>query len=126
MEFHKLLFEFNNAAKPEKPETVQRFEFRIERRSQPHQLNPAMLRQILTNEGFRVFQWGERPETVCGMHKNLKNRSHWIISGALEIHIENKEPYVLEAGDRDFLPAGTYHTSRVIGEEFAIYLVGEK
>ena len=29
-------------------------------------------------------------------------------------------------GDRDFMPAGTYHSARVAGDEPVMYLVGEK
>lgn len=32
---------------------------------------------------------------------------------------------MLEAGDRDFMPAETYHSARVIGDEAVLYLVGE-
>ena len=28
--------------------------------------------------------------------------------------------------DRDFMPAGTYHSARVLGEEQLLYLIGEK
>lgn len=40
--------------------------------------------------------------------------------------VERNGTFILEAGDRDFLPAGTYYSARVLGDEHVIYLVGEK
>jgi quercetin dioxygenase-like cupin family protein len=84
-----------------------------------------MLRYVLVSEGYRVFQWGDRPEAVYALHKHNEDQSHWVVSGTLEITIEG-ESYTLEAGDRDFLTANTWHSVRVIGEEAVVYLVGEK
>ncbi len=100
--------------------------FRIERWNRGSAPNPAMLRLTLESEGYRVFQWGELPEATHGLHKHSEDQSHWIISGALELTVERLGTYVLEAGDRDFLPAHTYHSARVVGEEPVVYLVGEK
>ncbi len=99
---------------------------KIERWRKPHAPNPAMLRQILGGEGYRVFQWCDQPEAFYAMHKHPEAQSHWVISGTLEITVEAQGSYKLEAGDRDFLPAETYHTARIVGEEAVLYLVGEK
>ena len=66
------------------------------------------------------------PEAVYVNHKHSEDQSHWIISGALELTIERVGIVVLQAGDRDFMPAGTYHSARVVSEEPVVYLVGEK
>jgi len=100
--------------------------YRIERWSQIYAPNPAMLRHILVSEGYRVFQWADQPEAVYGSHKHETDQSHWVISGALELAIQGVGTFTLEAGDRDFMPAGTYHTARVVSEDPVIYLVGEK
>ena len=100
--------------------------YRVERWSQLHAPNSAMLRHILVSEGFRVFQWSDMPEAVYVNHKHSEDQSHWIISGALELTIERVGTVVLQAGDRDFMPAGTYHSARVVSEEPVVYLVGEK
>ena len=100
--------------------------YRIERWNALHPPNSAMLRHILVSEGFRVFQWSDMPEAVYVNHKHGEDQSHWIISGALELTIERIGTFVLEAGDRDFMPAGTYHSARVVSEVPVIYLVGEK
>lgn len=85
-----------------------------------------MLRLILTREGYEVFHWCDRPEIVYGMHKHDEAQSHWIISGTIEIHVERVGSFVLEAGDRDFMPAGTYHSARVLGDVPVHYLIGAK
>ena len=100
--------------------------YRIERWSALHAPNSAMLRHILVTEGYRVFQWCDLPEAVYVNHKHAEDQSHWIISGALELTIERVGTVVLEAGDRDFMPALTYHSARVVGEEPVMYLVGVK
>src|SRR5690606_15793113 len=65
------------------------------------------------------------PEAFYGMHKHDSEQTHWIISGSIEITVGNV-PHLLSAGDRDRMPANTYHTARIIGEEPVKYLIGEK
>ncbi|MEZ5427154.1 MAG: cupin domain-containing protein [Pyrinomonadaceae bacterium] len=103
-----------------------RAEYRVKRWSEIYEPNAAMLRYILANEGYRVFQWCDQPDRSYAQHSHAEDQSHWIISGSLELTVENFGTVVLEAGDRDFMPAGTYHSARVIGEEPVIYLIGEK
>lgn len=103
-----------------------RVEYRFEKWSEIYAPNPAMLRYVLASEGYKVFQWCDLPERSYAQHKHDEDQTHWIISGALELTIENYGVVVLEAGDRDFMPAGTYHSARVIGEESVMYLIGEK
>ena len=100
--------------------------FRIVRWKEVYAPNAAMLRLQLERENYRVFQWGDRPEMFYAPHKHPTDQSHWIISGELELSVENFGSYTLKSGDRDFLPANTYHSARVIGEESVVYLVGEK
>src|SRR5687768_16388895 len=101
------------------------FDYRVERWKQPYPPNPAMLRLELTHEGYDVFQWANRPNTNYGSHKHPQPQSHGIVSGNLEIVVERTGRYVLGPGDRDFMPADTYHTARVLGNEPVVYLVGE-
>jgi mannose-6-phosphate isomerase-like protein (cupin superfamily) len=85
-----------------------------------------MLRYILVNEGYRVFQWCDRPGMAYARHKHDEDQTHWIVSGSLEIHIDEIGNFVLSAGDRDFMPAHTYHSARVCSEEPVLYLIGAK
>jgi quercetin dioxygenase-like cupin family protein len=100
--------------------------YRVEKWNQPTAPNPAMLRYLLELDGFRVFQWRDNPGMAYGSHKHDEDQSHWIVSGALELTIERLGTFVLETGDRDFLPAGTYHSARVVVEDPVMYLVGAK
>lgn len=99
--------------------------YRVERWREIHAPNAAMLRHILSIEGYRVFQWGDPPGAIYADHKHDEEQTHWIVSGQLELTIESHGIYLLEPGDRDFLPAGTYHSARVIGDEPVVYLIGE-
>jgi len=85
-----------------------------------------MLRHTLTSEGFTVFQWCDQPGIEYGLHKHDEDQSHWIISGSLELTVERAGKFVLEAGDRDFMPGGTFHSARVLGEEPVLYLIGAR
>jgi quercetin dioxygenase-like cupin family protein len=100
--------------------------YSMQKWSEPYSPNPAMLRQILTIEGYQVFSWTDQPGIIYGMHKHDEQQSHWVISGKLEITVEHVGTFLLEAGDRDFMPANCYHSARVIGDEPVTYLIGSK
>ena len=99
---------------------------RIERWREFQPPTPAVLRLRLSSEGYRIFHWVDRAGTVYGIHKHDQDQTHWIVSGELEIILEKGGSYILKAGDRDFMPAKTWHAARVVGEEPVSYLVGEK
>lgn len=100
--------------------------YRVEKWKQHHAPNPAMLRHILAVEGYDVFHWCDQPGIMYGMHQHPEDQTHWAISGSIEITVERIGTFLLEAGDRDFMPAGCYHSARVIGEEPVQYLIGAK
>jgi quercetin dioxygenase-like cupin family protein len=85
----------------------------------------AALRKELEGEGYSVYAWTDGPGTTYPPHTHDDDQSHWIVSGALALTVDGKE-YVLEAGDRDWLPAGTVHSARVVGAGSVTYLVGAK
>lgn len=84
------------------------------------------LRAEMEREGYSVFGWSDRPGSVYGKHEHGEDQSHWIISGRLELEVKGYGKVLLEAGDRDFMPAGTVHAARVIGDEAVVYLIGAK
>ena len=98
--------------------------YRVEKWSEPYAPNPAPLRKSMEVAGYRVYEWSDRPGTVYDSHKHAEAQSHRVLSGAIEITVESGR-YVLERGDRDFMPANTYHTARVVGDEPVVYLIGE-
>lgn len=99
--------------------------YKIEKWKEFHAPNPAALRYQLGNEGYNVYQWCDRPGMVYGVHKHEEDQSHWVVTGSLELSILNVGVFVLGPGDRDFMPAGTYHSARVVGDQPVLYLVGE-
>jgi quercetin dioxygenase-like cupin family protein len=98
---------------------------RIERWKEVYTPNAAVLRMKLSAEGYRVTQWSDRAGLVYALHKHPQAQSHWVISGSMEFTVGG-ETYVLNAGDRDFLEADTWHKARVVSEENVVYLIGEK
>ncbi|KXK06498.1 MAG: Cupin domain protein [Acidobacteria bacterium OLB17] len=100
--------------------------YKVEKWNRPYPPNSARCRLELEAEGYTVHHWSDRPEIVYGLHKHLDEQCHWIISGSLEITVKGGGTFCLEAGDRDRMPAETYHSARVIGDEPVVYLVGSK
>ena len=101
-------------------------EYRIERWEKDGPPIESDLKQQMIDEGFSVFQWSDAPGAVYPDHSHNDDQSHWLISGSIEFEVEGHGTVVLEAGDRDFMPAHTIHSARVLGSESAVYLIGSK
>jgi len=84
-----------------------------------------VLTRRLEAEGYDVFRWSDPPGMRYSAHAHGEDQSHWILRGALALEVGGTE-YVLQAGDRDVLPAGTVHAARVVGEENVVYLIAAK
>jgi quercetin dioxygenase-like cupin family protein len=98
---------------------------KVERWSEDRAPDEATLRARLEAEGYSVYAWTDDYGATYPPHSHGDDQSHCIIRGALGLTVEGKE-YVLRAGDRDWLPAGTVHAARVIGGEPVTYLIGSK
>jgi quercetin dioxygenase-like cupin family protein len=98
---------------------------RIERHGDGPVAQASTLQRRLEEEGYRVYAWSDSPGTVYPPHRHDTDQSHWVLSGTLALTV-GEEEYVLEAGDRDWLPAGTLHAARVVGREPVAYLIGER
>ena len=103
-----------------------KFDNRVEKWKKLHTPNSAMLRHTLASEGFEVSQWSMQPGKMLAKSKSENDKTFWIASGKLEITVAGIGKFVLEAGDRNYIPAETYYSARVVGDEVVIYLVGEK
>jgi quercetin dioxygenase-like cupin family protein len=101
-------------------------EYKIERRPAGDRPEPDAMKRKLVSEGYGVFQWSDPPGAVYDVHQHPTAQSHWIISGTLELEVRDVGTFVLGPGDRDFMPAGTFHSARVIGDGPVVYLIGEK
>jgi quercetin dioxygenase-like cupin family protein len=99
--------------------------FRVERWTRDESPNAVKLRAELESEGYSVFQWSDSPGTHYSPHQHPEDQSHWTISGELELAVDGQS-YTLQAGDRDFLPAGTVHEAVVPGASPVVYLIGAK
>lgn len=97
----------------------------IERWSESSAPDSEVLKALLRDEGYSVFQWSDAPGTKYGPHAHAEDQSHWILSGELELRVGH-ETYTLRAGDRDFLPANTMHSAFVPGDGPVTYLIGAK
>ncbi len=100
-------------------------EYRVEKGA-GSALTPDEMRASLGSEGYRTFEWGDGPGAEYDTHEHATDQSHWIISGSLELNVEGVGTVILEAGDRDLMPAGTRHSARVIGNVPVRYLIGER
>jgi quercetin dioxygenase-like cupin family protein len=98
---------------------------RVERWSGPGVPDEKTLRTRLEAEGYSVYAWTDGRGAVYPPHTHGDDQSHCIVRGALALTVDGEE-YVLRAGDRDWLPAGTVHAARVVGGEPVTYLIGSK
>ena len=101
-------------------------EYRIERFSGDTPPDGIDLSRQMKAEGYDVFAWVDGPQVVYDSHQHSEDQSHWIISGELELVVDGVGTVVLKAGDRDFMPAGTPHSARVLGGREVRYLIGVK
>lgn len=101
-------------------------EYKVERWQNAEKPDAAKLREVLKSEGYHAYQWQDAPNAFYPSHKHGADQTHWILSGVLELTIENVGVFTLESGDRDFMPANTIHSARVIGNDPVVYLIGEK
>jgi quercetin dioxygenase-like cupin family protein len=83
------------------------------------------LRRQLEAEGYGVFEWSDAPGTTYEPHAHAEDQSHWVVSGAIALTVDGQE-YMLRPGDRDYLPAGTVHSARVVGDAPVTYLIAAK
>ena len=101
-------------------------EYKVVRWREFERPDPKLLRRILIEEGFGVFEWSDAPGTTYNTHMHSTDQSHWIISGVLELQVDGIGTVTLNPGDRDIMPANTYHSARVVGDASVVYLIGEK
>jgi quercetin dioxygenase-like cupin family protein len=98
---------------------------KIRRWQQSTPPDEGSLRSALEAEGYSVYAWTDPCGATYPPHTHDDDHSHWILRGSLALTVEGEE-YVLRAGDRDWLAAGTRHSARVVGDEAVTYLIGSK
>jgi quercetin dioxygenase-like cupin family protein len=67
------------------------------------------------------------PGTAFGKHSHPGEEIIYVIEGLLEYQVEGKQPVTLKAGEVLFIPAGTIHAAKNVGNskaaELATYIV---
>jgi quercetin dioxygenase-like cupin family protein len=67
------------------------------------------------------------PGTAFGNHKHPGEEIIYVLEGELEYRVEGKPPVTLKAGEVLFIPAGTIHSAKNVGNtkasELATYIV---
>ena len=85
----------------------------------------AALRAQLEADGYSVYAWTDGPGATYPPHTHGEDQSHCVVRGRLALTALGEE-HVLGPGDRDWLPAGTVHSARVVGGGPVTYLIGSK
>lgn len=98
--------------------------YRVERWDGPDAPVAEEMIGRMRDEGYSVFKWSDAAGAVYADHEHGDDQCHWIISGTLELEVRGFGTVILNAGDRDFMPAGTVHSARVLGDEPVVYLIG--
>ncbi|MDA9492690.1 cupin domain-containing protein [Bradyrhizobium sp. CCBAU 11361] len=69
------------------------------------------------------------PGVAFGRHTHPGEEIIYVLSGAIEYAVEGKPPVTLKAGDVLFIPAGTVHAAKNVGNatasELATYIVAK-
>ena len=100
--------------------------YKVERWNHESPPDAAELRSRMESEGFSVLEWTDQPGAIYPDHTHSDYQSHWILTGTLVLLVEGRGEVTLNAGDRDFMPAGTRHSATVSGGEPVHYLIGSK
>ena len=100
--------------------------YRVEKWNRDSAPAASELKQIMLGEGYSVFQWTDAPGAIYGDHMHNDDQTHWIVTGMLELNVDKIGVVVLGPGDRDFMPAGTIHSARTVGNRPVSYLIGRK
>jgi quercetin dioxygenase-like cupin family protein len=96
----------------------------VRRWERAHAPREAELRAELEAEGYSVYAWTDGPGATYPPHTHGEDQSHWVLRGSLSLSVAGNE-YVLGPGDRDWLPAGTVHSVRVVDGPVT-YLIASK
>jgi quercetin dioxygenase-like cupin family protein len=59
------------------------------------------------------------PGVAFGRHTHPGEEIIYVLTGAIEYEVEGKPPVTLKAGDVLFIPAGTVHAAKNVGNETA-------
>jgi len=59
------------------------------------------------------------PGVAFGRHSHPGEEIIYVLAGAIEYDVEGKPPVTLKAGDVLFIPAGTVHAAKNVGDETA-------
>ena len=100
--------------------------YRVEKWTGNSTPSAAALKRTMEDEGFSVFLWSDPPGATYSPHMHSDDQSHWIVSGILELDVAGYGLFHLSAGDRDFMPAHTEHSAKVVGDESVVYLIGSR
>ncbi|OKO76342.1 cupin [Bradyrhizobium sp. NAS80.1] len=69
------------------------------------------------------------PGVAFGRHTHPGEEIIYVLAGAIEYDVEGKPPVTLKAGDVLFIPAGTVHAAKNVGQdaasELATYIVAK-
>ncbi|MBI1968213.1 MAG: cupin domain-containing protein [Gemmatimonadetes bacterium] len=86
-------------------------------------LQLTTLRQCLEREGMITAWWSDVPGTHIHEHAHHFPETRWVLSGYLRVTARG-EVIDLGPGDRLDLPAGTPHSSEVLGLSPVVYVTG--
>ncbi len=98
---------------------------KVERWSGHEAPTEAALRERLEGDGYSVYAWTDDPGATYPPHAHADDQSHCVVRGRLALTVRGVE-HVLGPGDRDWLPAHTVHSARVVGVEPVTYLIGSR
>jgi mannose-6-phosphate isomerase-like protein (cupin superfamily) len=79
----------------------------------------------LHHEGYDTLCWYDVPGVSYPEHAHDYDECLWILRGEFHLTVINQH-YVLNTGDRIYLPTGTPHTVGIPDSNGVTYLIGQK
>jgi quercetin dioxygenase-like cupin family protein len=89
------------------------------------ELNEQNMRQRLESEGYSVARYDYPPGTYFPDHTHQFDKKDAVLRGRFLIRAQGSE-FLLGPGDMLFVPAGTVHSAKVIGDETVVSLDASK
>ena len=88
-------------------------------------LTERRLMRAMEFEGYSVLLYTYRAGTVFLEHQHAQEKCDAVLEGVLRVTV-GEQVFDLTKGDRLYLPPGTRHEARVVGEKTVVSLDGTK
>jgi mannose-6-phosphate isomerase-like protein (cupin superfamily) len=88
-------------------------------------LTESRIMKLMESDGYEVASYAYRPGTQFAPHEHSQDKCDAVLQGVLRL-VVGDQTFDLGPGDRLYLPAGTWHSAQVVGNETVLSLDGTR